>query len=926
MSKNVFEIYDGVLVKYNGNDPDVEVPDGVKEIKSVFLGNTNLKTVKIPPSVTEIWPNAFKSCSKLTDITISSDLTVLGDSVFKGCNSLADKDGFVIVNDVLFDYYGPGGDIIIPGNIKTISGSAFLYNSKVTKVKIPSGVDDIRMFAFSNCTNLKSIELPEGLRRIGMSTFYDCGNLEKIDLPDGLEKIDFGGFENCCSLKKIEMPENCTVGGDAFSGCGLETFTLNGFSEVGRNAFKGCPIDVNKLDKDTILYYFFKSDKTYKVLMNACEEMIDKDLTGNMERMLVLLEDCDDQKVYDRFVKHIISRSGSLSADFLKKANQLFVEKGMKSASNQLVKANLIKGDEEQEARKIKKLEKERQELEAQKQKEEKQRAIDAEKLARGERPDEKEIEEFVERYRAEKGLELRAGITADNGVYYRNSGIHVRPDVLDTLLSIYLDIWDDNKTTVYGAYGQHNELSAGWQISPSPEADHIYSYLDPVSMDKFLSDRIWSNDYRPYLLSLGRFASGSLVSSLVNGIRNFKKGTAKQRYWSENLEQALFLNESAEAMQYLDERKLLDYYAGMRGTTAQMIRDIKLIPDLGFDDSGVRRFIAADIAVTARVLPDLTVELRDENTGNVLKSFPKKGADSDLLSERKEEYDKFKKDVAGFGKQMLSGIKRLHVSQESINKDIWEAVYLNNPVVRVLSGSTIWSDGEETFIPSGEGTITVNGNVYEPKEGIRVANVISMDEKTVMDWRQYLIGNKIRQPFEQIWEPVLHIELNDLTERYKGLELSQKDRNALRKVMKEKGIDLYADAMESEYDHRNMTYVFGDRNTMHFGRYVDVEYLIKENRSIVFDKVTVKDKATKEAVNTIAFELEKAMMRHHIINDRADLITEEVLDLFALPQVVSFIGLAGDRGSRECSAILLDYRDRKYGTYDYTDELILDL
>ncbi|MBR5774773.1 MAG: leucine-rich repeat domain-containing protein, partial [Bacteroidaceae bacterium] len=51
-------------------------------------GCSNLTSIPIPPSVTEIGKGAFKGCSSLTSISIPPSVTVIGDSVFSGCSSL----------------------------------------------------------------------------------------------------------------------------------------------------------------------------------------------------------------------------------------------------------------------------------------------------------------------------------------------------------------------------------------------------------------------------------------------------------------------------------------------------------------------------------------------------------------------------------------------------------------------------------------------------------------------------------------------------------------------------------------------------------------------------------------------------------------------------------------------------------------------
>lgn len=96
-----FEIYDGVLKKYNGSSEDVIIPDNVRRIGGgAFAKHNELKSVIIPDSVTEIGDYAFAYCESLSKITcpgyedqinrviFSPYLTYFGDHCFRGCFSL----------------------------------------------------------------------------------------------------------------------------------------------------------------------------------------------------------------------------------------------------------------------------------------------------------------------------------------------------------------------------------------------------------------------------------------------------------------------------------------------------------------------------------------------------------------------------------------------------------------------------------------------------------------------------------------------------------------------------------------------------------------------------------------------------------------------------------------------------------------------
>ena len=107
-----FDIENGVLVRYNGADSDVEIPDGVTEIgREAFHFCDSLKSVVIPQSVTSIgresfsWCKslesavigankignvAFERCPKLKSVTFSESVKKIGDGIFSECPELCE--------------------------------------------------------------------------------------------------------------------------------------------------------------------------------------------------------------------------------------------------------------------------------------------------------------------------------------------------------------------------------------------------------------------------------------------------------------------------------------------------------------------------------------------------------------------------------------------------------------------------------------------------------------------------------------------------------------------------------------------------------------------------------------------------------------------------------------------------------------------
>ena len=78
-----------ILIKYNGNDENVKIPNGVTMIgHEAFRKCFKLTSITIPHSVTEIGTCAFYGCRSLESVTIPDKVTSIGIIAFAYCNKL----------------------------------------------------------------------------------------------------------------------------------------------------------------------------------------------------------------------------------------------------------------------------------------------------------------------------------------------------------------------------------------------------------------------------------------------------------------------------------------------------------------------------------------------------------------------------------------------------------------------------------------------------------------------------------------------------------------------------------------------------------------------------------------------------------------------------------------------------------------------
>lgn len=253
-----FEIKNGILTKYT-EEPgvtEIAIPAGVTGIGAgAFEGCKNLTNITIPEGVTEIGTFSFRGCESLTSIAIPESVTSIYFGAFKGCNALQDANAMVILNGILFDYLGEGGDITIPEGVTGIDSGAFDGRSRLTSIVIPDSVTEIGMMAFCECSSLKEIKISKNISRIENGTFLRCKNLADITIPEAVKHIGEKAFCDCESLKKIILPKAVTtIGNSAFGGCAeLICLTIEGnVGSIKRELFRSDSGNVGftKFNKD----------------------------------------------------------------------------------------------------------------------------------------------------------------------------------------------------------------------------------------------------------------------------------------------------------------------------------------------------------------------------------------------------------------------------------------------------------------------------------------------------------------------------------------------------------------------------------------------------------------------------------------------------------------------------------------------------
>ena len=214
----------------------LEIGANVTKIPGAMFAFTNLASVNIPATVTQLSNYAFYNCENLTSVTLNEGLTRIGIGVFGNCpiggtitipSTLTSFGQNVFKSDV-----GEGFDLIY--NAAGLE-SCSMQGAKVLSIQFGSNVTVIPASIAQDNTNITSIVIPDRITKIGTRAFNNCTELASIVLPAGLTEIGTSAFDGCAKLTgTLTIPANVTeIGGDAFAGTGYTKLVYNAKTATG---------------------------------------------------------------------------------------------------------------------------------------------------------------------------------------------------------------------------------------------------------------------------------------------------------------------------------------------------------------------------------------------------------------------------------------------------------------------------------------------------------------------------------------------------------------------------------------------------------------------------------------------------------------------------------------------------------------------
>ncbi len=288
----------GVLPFYTFAQDDVEsyltysvTADGITitDCDTSLSGDVVLPDTIDSLPVTVIGKQAFRSCSKITAITLPSSVKAIEMQAFSYCSALESvtlNEGLETLETYVFESSSKLTDIHIPASLTTIPQRAF-QDSSVVKFTVSAdnanyttdsyGVlyskDMTKLLQYPTANEATSYTIPEGVTDILSYAFFGSKKLTSVTIPETVINIEEQAFRSCNRLSSIVIPDSTeTIGSYAFQGTGIESVHIgSGVKSIGDRAFDYC----TKLKSATVsegnAYFFSDSngiiyDKTNGVI------------------------------------------------------------------------------------------------------------------------------------------------------------------------------------------------------------------------------------------------------------------------------------------------------------------------------------------------------------------------------------------------------------------------------------------------------------------------------------------------------------------------------------------------------------------------------------------------------------------------------------------------------------------------------------
>ena len=800
---------------------------------------------------------------------------------------------FEIEDGILRRYYGHDSDVVIPDSVTRVGANAFYGDKILLSVVIPNGVTSIDHDAFYRCRNLTRVVIPDGVASIGENAFHGCENLTSIVIPDSVTSIGEDAFHDCTSLEHFVVKN---------PGCklGLSVFGQNIPEKLKGNLF---PLYQNFSDLCIAKYMLQREYWSSLDDEKKAELFFSRHAKALEPQYLDCVTRADAKMLGETLLPHLGEKASAKDCASAAALMLLFTEYLPAPLMQKLYHA-LGKAKNGKKA--LDKVNEEETVMAALKTSE-----GNADELP----PAEKRFAEIL----AAQGTS-RKNVMEKLKSYYSltdrelpkisyTDGRDADPVVLAWLLQLHEKKSDDRwaDPLIYEAFDKPGVC---------PEAEEIIAYLDQETFQNALRELALNNlgaygqGRKLYIANpVCRYADRKLMEELTAiapkwGSRTMGDYAPPLRVFR----QACIYSNERCAILFAEKYNDLYYYARLRDTTADTIRDT-ILSNLGLDADGKKSYDLGNTTVTVSLQPDLTLSLFDERNHKTVRSMPRKGNSEELVSAASTDYSELKKNIKKVARNRCDNLFSDFLSGKEKKSSDWKSVYLVNPLLRQIANLLVWEQDNMTFTLSDRDAVFVDGTAYAITDSpIRLAHPMEMKQEEIKAWQKYF--STIKQPFAQIWEPVYDLASIDQN-RYNGIHIP-----AYRFSKQEKhGIDFSFDYGLSEaYLNLIDCELEFDEGTAIARHWLDLK------GELILGKFTV-EKSSRQA-NHIVSLLDKWTIYGRIIND--DVTILEQIGNANVAQVMEYIRVAGENNAVSVTAALMEYKNEHFSDFDPMDEYVL--
>ena len=904
-----FAIENGALWNYTGPGGDVVIPEGVTVIcDHAFYGCSNLTSVVIPNSVTRIGGRAFGCCDDLTSIVIPDSMTRIDNYAFADCGKLKSvtlPDSITEIGYRAFRECSKLKDVYYCGtqemwrNLKIVAGNSLL---KCATIHCTDGDFLFETLCCGSCDDNLTWELDRngvmtisgtgemGDYFISYPWFDDTERINSIIILEGVTYVGKGAFGACNSLRDLTVANrNCRFGKDVFGKrlpSGLVDKVLTLCPHMTDGDIKRYILDKktwNKLDVDTQMQIYLKyQSKSFLPSYGKCISNCDAFGKALLDR-LPGKPSAKDCSVIANFMMLF---SQTASAELLRKMYEILkplktAEKALRSIHSDPSLMQIVDADQKSDVP-----------LSAIEQK--MLNILQKQKLSSD------EPERRFAGYYSKISL---------NGLELKDKTGQPVPLMVTYWLMTAHETW---------AGGPWDDVDPAYP-NPGlcPEAESLVEELDPASLQSCLRSmatnlgmsgrskkmflaypicRYADEAYMEELTKAARSWSSSVSGNNAPPLRTFRKASA--------------YSNTRSAMLFADKYGDLEEYAKLRGFTEDVFRD-RYLSDIGIDESGGKTYDLGNQSVTVRLQKDLSFRV-ELPSGKTVKTLPKKGADAEKYAIANGDFSEMKKLAKKIVKNRNEILLKAFLSGKKQNAQEWCEAYLHNPLLRSVASLVVWNQDGKTFVLKDGQPVTSTEQPYSVgNKPISVAHPMEMGSREVQQWQQYFTSHSLKQPFAQIWEPV--IDPNTIQEdRYKDIRIPY-----FRFMKQEKhGIHIedfnFHDEMDISFDECNARVESVDW----------IRHMIDINCS--FEVTSFGFEKYSRQVNHIVGLLDKWAVYGRILKDDTSITNQ--LSHFTLAQIEEFLKLAMENNCTNCTAALLAFKNANFADFDPMAEFTLEL